>query len=170
MPDNSTTPWLAGLRLDDFSGSVSQQVAQAAHSIHADVLSPSASSFETPVPDPAMDGYVTFTTREMIDAAHERGMKVKPWTVSLLPPFSAPVALRAQLTPPLQVNRMTVVEQLLDWKADGIISDCKWLSPFTATKLIVDFDFYSTQILATFAAWLSTAACPSRQSIPSSGF
>ena len=87
MPDNSTTPWLAGLRLDDFSGSVSQQVAQAAHSIRADVLSPSASSFETPVPDPAMDGYVTFTTREMIDAAHERGMKVKPWTVSLLSPF-----------------------------------------------------------------------------------
>ena len=65
---------------------------------------------------------------------------------------------------------MTIVEQLLDWKADGIISDCKWSSPFTATKLIVDFDFYSTQILATFAAWLSTAACPSRQSIPSSGF
>ena len=103
MPDNSTTPWLAGLRLDDFSGSVSQQVAQAAHSIRADVLSPSASSFETPVPDPAMDGYVTFTTREMIDAAHERGMKMKPWTVSLLSPSSAParVALRARLTPPL---------------------------------------------------------------------
>ena len=65
---------------------------------------------------------------------------------------------------------MTVVEQLLDWKADGIISDCKWLSPFTATKLIVDFDFYSTQILATFAAWLSTAAFLSRQTIPSSEF
>ena len=24
----------------------------------------------------------------------------------------------------LQVNRLNVVEQLLDWKADGIITDC----------------------------------------------
>ena len=30
-----------------------------------------------------------------------------------------------RLTRNLQVNRMTIVEQLLDWKADGIISDCK---------------------------------------------
>ncbi len=102
-PDNSTTPWLAGLRLDSFPGpTLAHQVAQAAHSIGADILSPAASSFETPVPDPDMEGYASFTTKEMIDAAHQLGLKVKPWTV----------------------NRMNIVEQLLDWNADGIISDC----------------------------------------------
>ena len=102
-PDNSTTPWLAGLRLDSFPGpSLAQQVAQAAHSIGADILSPSASSFKTPAADPQMEGYVEFTTKEMIDTAHKLGLQVKPYTV----------------------NRMNIVEQLLDWKADGIISDC----------------------------------------------
>lgn len=43
-----------------------------------------------------------FTTKEMIDTAHKLGLQVKPYTV----------------------NRMNIVEQLLDWKADGIISDC----------------------------------------------
>lgn len=81
--DNSTTPWLAGLRLDAFPGpTLSEQVAQAAHHIGANVLSPSAASFETPAPDPAMEGYATFTTREMIEEAHKLGLLVKPWTVS----------------------------------------------------------------------------------------
>ncbi|KAI0757351.1 PLC-like phosphodiesterase [Daedaleopsis nitida] len=101
-PNNATSPWLAGLRLDSFPGpSLAKQVVQAAHAIKADILSPSASSFETPVLDPEMEGYVAFTTKEMIDTAHQLGMKVKPWTV----------------------NRMNIVEQLLDWNADGIISD-----------------------------------------------
>ncbi|KAL1952254.1 hypothetical protein VTO73DRAFT_1403 [Trametes versicolor] len=101
-PYNNTTPWLGGLRLDAFPGhSLSERVAQAAHHIGADVLSPSAESFETPVPDPAMEGYVAFTTPEMIEEAHRLGMLVKPWTL----------------------NRMNIVEQLLDWKADGIITD-----------------------------------------------
>ena len=82
-PDNSTTPWLAGLRLDSFPGpSLAQQVAQAAHSIGADILSPSASSFETPAADPQMEGYVEFTTKEMIDTAHKLGLQVKPYTVN----------------------------------------------------------------------------------------
>ncbi|KAI8983416.1 PLC-like phosphodiesterase [Trametes punicea] len=102
MPDNSTSPWLAGLRLDDFPGpSLSAQVAQAAHSIGADILSPTAESYSTPVPDPAMDGYVPFTTREMVEEAHRLGLLVKPFTV----------------------NRMNIVEQLLDWNVDGIITD-----------------------------------------------
>ena len=81
-PDNSTSPWLAGLRLDSFPGpSISRQVAQAAHSIRADILSPAASTSDTPVPDPDMEGYVPFTTREMIEHAQRLGLKVKPWTV-----------------------------------------------------------------------------------------
>ena len=86
-PDNTTTPWLAGLRLDAFPGpSVGEQVAQAAASIRADVLSPAATAEDSPVPDPDMDGYVSFTTKAMIDTAHKLGLKVKPWTVSYVLP------------------------------------------------------------------------------------
>lgn len=82
MPDNSTSPWLAGLRLDEFPGlSTDAQVAQAASRIGADILSPSAESFISPSPDPAMTGYIQFTTKDMVDEAHSLGMMVKPWTV-----------------------------------------------------------------------------------------
>ncbi|KAI9059675.1 PLC-like phosphodiesterase [Trametes sanguinea] len=102
MPDNSTSPWLAGLRLDDFPGpSLGERVAQAAHAIGADILSPSAESYQSPAPDPDMEGYVPFTTREMVEEAHRLGLQVKPFTV----------------------NRMNIVEQLLDWQVDGIITD-----------------------------------------------
>ncbi|PCH33296.1 PLC-like phosphodiesterase [Wolfiporia cocos MD-104 SS10] len=102
MPDNSTTPWLAGLRLDSFPGpTLGHQVAQAAQAIGADILSPSADSFYSPVPDPSMSGYQTFTTKEMVDEAHKLGMAVKVWTV----------------------NRMNIADQMLDLKVDGIITD-----------------------------------------------
>lgn len=82
MPDNSTTPWLAGRRLDSFPGpTLGAQVAQAAQSIGANILSPSDISFRSPVADPAMPGYKTFTTKDMIDEAHKLGMEVKVWTV-----------------------------------------------------------------------------------------
>jgi hypothetical protein len=84
MPDNSTSPWLGGLRLDQFPGSsIGVRIAQAAHWLGADVLSPSAEAFVSPSPDPALAGYVSFTTKDMVDAAHGLGMTVKPWTVSL---------------------------------------------------------------------------------------
>ncbi|OBZ79244.1 Cytochrome b-c1 complex subunit Rieske, mitochondrial [Grifola frondosa] len=102
MSDNSTSPWLGGLRLDAFPGpTAAAQVAQAAYSIGADILSPAAESSSTPVPDPDMPGYITFTTRDMIEEAHRLGMLVKVWTV----------------------NRMNIVDQILDWKVDGIITD-----------------------------------------------
>src|ERR1700734_3777 len=84
MPDNSTSPWLAGIRLDQFPElSTAAQVAWAARQIGADVLSPSAESSVSSSPDPAITGYVPFTTKEMVDEAHGLGMTVKPWTVSL---------------------------------------------------------------------------------------
>ncbi|KAI0734009.1 PLC-like phosphodiesterase [Fomitopsis betulina] len=102
MPDNSTTPWLAGLRVDSYPGpTVGHRVAQAARSLGADILSPSAKSFFGTVPDPSMDGYETFTTKQMVDEAHRLGLRVVPWTV----------------------NRMNIAEQMLDWKVDGIITD-----------------------------------------------
>jgi len=102
MPDNSTSPWLAGLRLDQFAGlSIPVEIAHAAHWLGSDILSPVAESLASPSPDPAMTGYIPFTTKDMVDEAHNLGMTVKPFTV----------------------NRLNVVEQLLSWKVDGIITD-----------------------------------------------
>ncbi|KAH9945626.1 PLC-like phosphodiesterase [Amylocystis lapponica] len=96
-PDNTTTPWLAGLRLDAFPGPTpDMQVAQAAHAIGASVLSPSA---ETHLPGAAVRR--PFATRAMIDEGHRLGMAVKPWTV----------------------NDLGVFERLLEWQADGVITD-----------------------------------------------
>ena len=80
--DNTTTPWLAGLRLDSFPGpSFSEQVAQAANHLGVDILSPAA-VHSAGSEDPALPGYVPFSTKEMIDEAHRLGLQVKPWTVS----------------------------------------------------------------------------------------
>ncbi|KAH7914482.1 PLC-like phosphodiesterase [Hygrophoropsis aurantiaca] len=101
-PDNSTTPWLAGLRLDSFSGpTTDMQIAQAARAINADILSPSAPAYLTSSVDPVIEGYIQFTTEKMIDEAHRLGLEVKPWTA----------------------NRLNVVGQLVQWGADGIITD-----------------------------------------------
>jgi len=95
------SPWLAGLRLSDFSGStLGIQAVNAARSIKADVLS-SMDSIGNTVVDPSLPGYVPFTTKEMIHRAHQLGMMVVPWTV----------------------DRLNVADQLLDWGVDGIISD-----------------------------------------------
>jgi len=100
-PDNSTSIWLAGLRIDDFPGSsLGVQIAQAARSIGADILSP-YSHTEKPGVDPAIVEYAPFATKEMVDAAHRLGLTVKPWIV----------------------NRLNLVEQLVDWGVDGIITD-----------------------------------------------
>ncbi|EGO02809.1 hypothetical protein SERLA73DRAFT_102799 [Serpula lacrymans var. lacrymans S7.3] len=97
----SASPWLAGLRLDDFPGSSPDiRIAQAARAIDADILSPSTSFYITP-PDPAAKGSTQFTTKEMVDEAHRLGMKVKPWTV----------------------NRLDIVDQIIEWEVDGIITD-----------------------------------------------
>ncbi|CAK5279939.1 unnamed protein product [Mycena citricolor] len=66
------SPWLAGLRLEDFPGSSRDiQIVHAAHSINSSILSPAAYG----------DG---FTTRKMVEQAHRLGMQVKPWTVNNL--------------------------------------------------------------------------------------
>ena len=81
-PDNSTSNWLAGLRLDAYNGTTGQQVAEAAHAIDADILSPAGVSHLSKSVDPNIDGFLYFTTEDMIVKAHELGLQVKPWTVS----------------------------------------------------------------------------------------
>ena len=58
-------------------------------------------SYDSKANDPADAGYLAFTTKEMITAAHGLGLLVKPWTV----------------------NRLNIAEQLLEWGTDGIITD-----------------------------------------------
>jgi glycerophosphoryl diester phosphodiesterase len=78
-PNNTTSNWLAGLRPDDFPGNTTgEQLAYAARSIKAGILSPAAVAAGT---DPALPGYTPFATKEMIDQAQKLGVAVKPWTV-----------------------------------------------------------------------------------------
>lgn len=79
---HDTSPWLGGVNLSDFNGSTfGERIAQAAHVIAADILSPIATATTSPAQDPEMEGYETFTTPEMVKAAHNLGLHVKPWTV-----------------------------------------------------------------------------------------
>jgi hypothetical protein len=83
-PDNSTSKWLAGLRIDNFPGAnVGEKISNAAASIGAGILSPDASlSAETGI-DPSNPSYIPFSTmKDMIQRSHYLGMEVKPWTVS----------------------------------------------------------------------------------------
>ena len=112
MPNDSTSPWLAGLnpvrpstkleRSVFNARSPSERIAQAAHFIAADILSPSAESYLSRTLDPSLPGFVWFSTPEMVREAHRLGMSVKPWTV----------------------NRLNVIEELVQWGIDGIITDC----------------------------------------------
>nr|WP_218566597.1 glycerophosphodiester phosphodiesterase family protein [Vallicoccus soli] len=81
------SPWLGGLDIDDFtlSGRRSLQQAYVAAAAHlgADAVSPvhgdpQGGGVRTP-------GYVPFTTRELVDAAHREGMRVVPWTIDDAP-------------------------------------------------------------------------------------
>ncbi|ASO18438.1 glycerophosphoryl diester phosphodiesterase [Actinoalloteichus hoggarensis] len=89
------SPWLGGLDIDDFDGSP----VQAARSFGASALSP---VHGTPqhggVGDP---DYVPFTTRELVEEAHEAGMTVVPWTI----------------------NDTATMHKLIDDGVDGIITD-----------------------------------------------
>ncbi|MGY4101040.1 glycerophosphodiester phosphodiesterase family protein [Nocardia sp. R16R-3T] len=73
------SPWLGGIDIDDFPGTLPEKYVAAAASFGANVLSPvHGSPQDGTVEDP---GYTPFTTAELVRAAHERGMTVVPWTV-----------------------------------------------------------------------------------------
>jgi glycerophosphoryl diester phosphodiesterase len=89
------SPWLGGIDIDDFGGSL----VQAAGSFGADAISPVHGDPQGgSVLDP---GYRSFTTKEMVDGAHAAGMKVIPWTV----------------------NDIATMNRLIDIGVDGIITD-----------------------------------------------
>ncbi|KAF8592072.1 PLC-like phosphodiesterase [Ramaria rubella] len=103
VPDDGDTvsPWLGGVDLTRFNGTtLGERIAQAAHSIEADILSPVAFNMN-PTTNTGLRDYVGFTTPEMVKLSHELGMEVKPWTV----------------------NSLDMVEQLVEFGVDGIITD-----------------------------------------------
>jgi glycerophosphoryl diester phosphodiesterase len=89
------SPWLGGIDVDDFGGSL----VKAAASFGADAISP---VHGTPqggkVTDP---GYRPYTTPALVREAHEAGMAVIPWTIDDKPTMAS----------------------LMDAGVDGIITD-----------------------------------------------
>lgn len=87
----NASPWLGGIDIDDFPGTLPEKYVAAAASFGANVLSPvHGSPQDGAVEDP---GYAAFTTPELVRAAHERGMTVVPWTVDDRPTMAALIAL-----------------------------------------------------------------------------
>lgn len=89
------SPWLGGIDIDDFGGSL----VSAVKSFGADAISPVHGDPQGgSILDP---GYRPFTTEEMVDEAHAAGIKVIPWTV----------------------NDIATMNRLIDIRVDGIITD-----------------------------------------------
>jgi glycerophosphoryl diester phosphodiesterase len=79
LGERGASPWLGGLDIDDFPGSLQERYVAAAASFGADAVSPvHGEPQDAPADDP---DYVPFTTRELVDAAHDAGMRVVPWTI-----------------------------------------------------------------------------------------
>jgi glycerophosphoryl diester phosphodiesterase len=97
MPGAS--PWLGGIDIDDFSGTVQERFVAAVASFGADAVSPVHGDPQGgTVNDP---GYVPFTTSELVRAAHAARLEVVPWTV----------------------NDRATMESLIDIGVDGLITD-----------------------------------------------
>jgi glycerophosphoryl diester phosphodiesterase len=96
---SGASPWLGGIDIDDYPGSLQQKYVAAAVSFDSDAVSPVHGDPQGgTVNDP---GYVPFTTPELVDAAHDEGMRVIPWTV----------------------NDRATIESLMNSGVDGIITD-----------------------------------------------
>ncbi|MFI5717897.1 glycerophosphodiester phosphodiesterase family protein [Nocardia sp. NPDC051750] len=73
------SPWLGGMDIDDFAGSLPEQFVAAAAALGADAVSPvHGNPQDGAITDP---DYEPFTTATLVDAAHRHGMRVVPWTV-----------------------------------------------------------------------------------------
>ena len=77
------SPWLGGIDVDDFGGSL----VAAAHSFGADAISPVHGNPQNG--GVGQPGYTPYTTKKMVHDAHKVGMKVIPWTVNDTPTMNA---------------------------------------------------------------------------------
>ncbi|WP_082520901.1 glycerophosphodiester phosphodiesterase family protein [Rhodococcus sp. Leaf278] len=92
---DGVSPWLGGLDIDDFGGDAIAAIDSFGASAYSPVQGKPQSG---KVGDPDFD---LFVTQAMVDAAHERGIRVIPWTVD------DPDTMRA----------------LMDLGVDGLITD-----------------------------------------------
>ena len=89
------SPWLGGIDIDDFGGSL----VAATASFGADAISPVHGMPQNgKVTDP---GYVPYTTPELVAEAHAAGMAVVPWTI----------------------DDPATIESLIDAGVDGLITN-----------------------------------------------
>ncbi|WP_280426145.1 glycerophosphodiester phosphodiesterase family protein [Nocardia carnea] len=73
------SPWLGGLDIDDFAGSLPEKYVAAAAALGVETLAPvHGAPQDGSITDP---GYTPFTTAELVDTAHRHGLRVVPWTV-----------------------------------------------------------------------------------------
>lgn len=70
------SPWLGGLDIDDFDG----DLVAAVKSFGADAISPVHGNPQNGKIDDL--DYVPYTTKEMVEKAHQNNLKVIPWTIS----------------------------------------------------------------------------------------
>lgn len=93
------SPWLGGVDIDDLPGSPQQRYVAAAAELGVDAVSP---PHGLPVMGGVGDpGYQPFTTAELVDAAHEAGLRVIPYTV----------------------NDPATMDRLIELGVDGLITD-----------------------------------------------
>lgn len=90
------SPWLGGIDADDFGGDF---VAAAASIEGVTTLSPNYGFPQNGTID--QPGFRFYATKDMVDRAHARGLKVVPWTVDDVPTIAA----------------------LMDAGVDGVITD-----------------------------------------------
>ncbi|MGW4330098.1 glycerophosphodiester phosphodiesterase family protein [Nocardia sp. NPDC004573] len=85
--ETGASPWLGGMDIDDFPGSLQEKYVAAAAAIGAAAVSPvHGTPQNAAVTDP---DYQPFTTKELVRAAHRHGMRVVPWTVDDRPTMTA---------------------------------------------------------------------------------
>jgi glycerophosphoryl diester phosphodiesterase len=77
--ESGGSPWLGGMDIDDFSGSLQEKYVAAAASLGAAAVSPVHGTPQNGTA--ASPAYQPFTTIELVRAAHRHGMRVVPWTV-----------------------------------------------------------------------------------------
>ncbi len=102
------SPWLGGMDIDDFPGSLQEKFVAAAAAIGAAAVSPvhgTPQNATVTAPD-----YQPFTTMDLVRAAHRRGMRVVPWTVDDRPTMIALLDLGVD---GLITNRPDVLRALL---------------------------------------------------------
>lgn len=92
---DGASPWLGGLDIDDFGGDAIAAIATFGASAYSPVQgNPQGGKVSDP-------GFTLYVTKEMVEAAHARGIDVVPWTV----------------------NDPETMHVLMDLGVDGIITD-----------------------------------------------